>query len=140
MIANLRSRAACTTRRPKLRLSRVRHTSGLYARVERMTNDCGSFRPSTEVSRSTLSNGLAILPSSTSSSSAGSSRSIALVTSLTLRPAVSRIRRRVAAPDHLGCEFDGRDVDHAFAARAQQVERVVASADDAADERRLEFH
>src|SRR5438034_983418 len=78
------------------RLSSVRQTSGLYERVKRMTKEIRSFRPSTEASRNTISNGRAAFPFSTRSSSAGSLRLIASPSSLTLSPAASRVARRAA--------------------------------------------
>src|SRR4029453_3058120 len=96
MLTNSRSRPAWTAKRPMPRFSSVCQTSGLYERVNRITNEIGSLRPRTEARRRMISNGSAIFPFSTSSSSAGSLRSMARPTSLTVMPAASRIPRRTA--------------------------------------------
>jgi hypothetical protein len=56
----------------------------LYERVKRMTNAIGSLRPRIDASRRMISNGNAILPFSTNSSTRGPVRSIAAPTSFTL--------------------------------------------------------
>src|SRR6185437_12480435 len=46
----------------------------------------------------------------------------------------------VADPDHRFRDVDGRNVDHALAALADQIKTVVAGRDEAGDEGRRKFH